>query len=178
MAHYEKPKMIRKILTLVIWGFSLTTFGQESDSIKLKTIDSIVSIIPENPTKQDAFEIIQSSGLISKKKFLFFKKRVGSFHENVVYKNRTIYLIKILTNLQNIHTVEYYYYNNEELIHYIKKIEKFDKDNLTSKNKYSAYFDSKKLVKVTENLDFDVNEVLTKSHKNKSEWKEFINQTE
>src|SRR5690606_23669895 len=155
--------MIRKILTLVIWGFSLTTFGQESDSIKLKTIDSIVSIIPENPTKQDAFEIIQSSGLISKKKFLFFKKRVGSFHENVVYKNRTIYLIKILTNLQNIHTVEYYYYNNEELIHYIKKIEKFDKDNLTSKNKYSAYFDSKKLVKVTENLDFDVNEVLTKS---------------
>ena len=178
VAHYEKTEMTKQILTYIIWIFSLSAFSQESDSIKINRIDSQVSKIPENPTKEDAFEIIQSSGLISKKKFLLFKKRIGSFHENIVYKNGEIHLIKIYTNLPDISTIEYYYYNNDELIHYLKKTEKVLKNNQSKKNITSAYFNNKKLITVTENVDFDVNEVLTKSHKNKSDWKEFINQTE
>jgi len=170
--------MTKQIVTFLIWIFSLTTFGQESDSLKINRIDSQISVIPENPTKEDTFEIIQSSGLISKKKFLLFKKQIGSFHENVVYENREIHLIKIYTNLPDVSIIEYYYYNNDELIHYLKKTEKFLKNNQSTKNITSAYFDNKRLITVTENVDFDVNEVLTKSHKNKSDWKEFINRTE
>src|SRR5690606_538047 len=139
----KKIEMIKKILILIIFCKSFSSFGQETDLIKLKTIDSLVSIIPEKPNKEDSFEIIQSSGLITKKKFLFFKKQVGNFHENVIYKNGTIYLIKKFTNLENTSTAEYYYYNNDKLIYYIKKLEKFDEDNLISKNKIFAYFDSR-----------------------------------
>src|SRR5690606_13448177 len=174
----KKIEMIKKILILIIFCKSFSSFGQVTDLIKLKTIDSLVSIIRDKPNKEDCFEISKCSGLITKKKFLFFKKQVGNFHENVIYKNGTIYLIKKFTNLENTSTAEYYYYNNDKLIYYIKKLEKFDEDNLISKNKIFAYFDSKKLIKITGNLDFDRNEILNKSQENKSDWEKFITQTE
>ena len=50
----------------------------------------------------------------------------------------------------------YYYYNNDELIHYLKKTEKFLKNNQSTKNITSAYFDNKRLITVTENVDFEI----------------------
>lgn len=166
------------ILILLLCFFTLSTFGQKSDSLKIKKIDYQVSLIPENPTKNDDYEIIQASGLISKKRLIVFKKTIGGFHENVIYKNGTIFLIKTSRNLRNTSIIEYFYFNNDELIRYDKKILEFDKDNLISENEISAYFDSSKLIAATEERDHSTNEILKKSEKIKMRWDEFIKQTE
>jgi hypothetical protein len=173
-----KKRMRIHILILLLWFFTLSTFGQKSDSLKIKTIDYQVSLIPENPSKNDPFEIIQASGLISKKRLIFFKKTIGGFHENVIFKNGTVFLIKTSRNLKNTSIIEHFYFNNDELIRYDKKTLEFDKDNLISENEISAYFDSSKLIVATEEKDFNINEILKKSEKIKSDWSEFIKQTE
>jgi len=166
-----------RITILLIWFFAITTFGQKSDTLKINTIDYQVSLIPEKPTKNDNYEIIQSSGLISKKTLIFFKKPIGSFHEDVIYKNDTIALIKILRNLENISIIENFYYNDDELIRYDKREKKYDQNDLVSEKINSAYFHSSKLSTAPDNTEIDENEILKKSNEKKSKWNEFIKQT-
>ena len=171
--------MIKQILAILTLIFSLSTYGQISDSLKIDAIDYETSLIPENPSKDDPYNIIQSSGLIRKNTF-FGKKRIGNFHENVIYKNGSISLIKIYTNLKDKSTIEYFYYDSSgDLIRYNKVLQKLHIDNVVSEDTLILYFHSSKVISETDSQkEIDTNEILERSDQKKSSWNDFIKQTD
>lgn|SRR5690606_8011311 len=166
--------MMNKIFFLIFF-ISIIANGQNSERLLKAEIDSLVSLIPVNPKKPDEFSQIQSSGLISKKCWIFINKTVGSFHEDVIYKNNSIYLIKKFTENRNEIYDEYYYFENGNLIKYVKEIHK----NQEVENEFrSVYFQNDKVINGTKIKDLDINRILSYSDNKYSSWIEFINRNE
>ena len=173
MAHFKKNMRILLVFLLICF-FSKNAFGQETDLEKIVIIDSLISVIPENPSKDSSFKIIQSSGLIWKRSLLFFKKQIGGFHEIVIYKEGNIYLVKIIEKIKNTSTVQNYYFNHNQLIRYNERRERLEKKELIIDNEISAYFDSDRPIVITGNENLIVDEILEFSEERKSSWKAFI----
>jgi hypothetical protein len=71
-----KKNVVKKIIILFIFSISIS-FGQNIESEKIYEIDSICKSI--NKLKKVEYKTFESSGLISKKKLIFFKKKYWKF---------------------------------------------------------------------------------------------------
>ena len=78
---------MKKIIVLFLFSISFS-FGQNIESEKISEIDSIYKNI--NELKKSEYKTFESSGLIKKKRLIFFKKNIGSFNEDVIYVNNKI----------------------------------------------------------------------------------------
>lgn len=134
---------MKKIILLFIFSISFS-FGQNIDTEKISEIDSIYSSI--NRLKSSEYKTIQSSGLIKKKKLIFFKKTIGSFNLDVIYINNEILKIRYVEFLNEEFKNEIYYFSKNKLIKY--EIKSFDNIELFHNEINSkAYFENGKLIK-------------------------------
>ncbi|EDM42846.1 hypothetical protein SCB49_14725 [unidentified eubacterium SCB49] len=165
-----------KKICILIFLISISVIGQNSENTRVVEIDSLISLIPINPDKNDEFNQIQSSGLISKKSWIFFNKTIGSFHEDVIYKDKSIYLIKKYTEYKSEVYEEYFYYENDKLIKYVKKL--WISQDETDNEINSAYFENNNIVGGTKIAVLKIDELINHSDSKYSKWIEFINQNE
>lgn len=165
-----------KKICILIFLISISVIGQNSENSRIVEIDSLISSIPINPEKNDKFSQIQSSGLISKKSWIFFNKTIGSFHEDVIYKGKSIYLIKKYTEYKSEVYEEYYYYENGKLIKYVKNF--WDSQDETDNEIYSVYFENNNIISGTKFEVLKIDEVLNYSDIKYSTWSEFVNRNE
>ena len=167
--------MTKKICILIFF-ISISVIGQNSKNLRVVEIDSLISLIPINPAKNDEFSQIQSSGLISKKSWIFFNKTIGSFNQDVIYKDNLLYLIKIYTENKNDAINEFYYYENGKLIKYKKKLS--DIENETNCEIYSVYIQNDSILGGTKYEVLDIKKILNFSTIKYKSWSGFVNRNE
>lgn len=163
---------MKKIGLLFILTISFS-FGQNIESVKINEIDSIYKSI--NKLKKEEYKTFQSSGFINKKKFLFFKKNIGSFHEDVIYINNKILKITYVEFLKGKVKNERYYFSENNLIKY--EIRTFDEIEMDKTEINSvAYFDNGKLIKYwsDKETEFYALEILKKANELNSNYLEFL----
>lgn len=161
-----------KIISILIFFISANVYCQDSENLRFNQIDSLIASIPEKPNGNNQYKQIQSSGLIYKKTFIFFKKSVGSFHENILYKDKSIRSIRINKNLRNKNSMEYFYYDRVQLIKYVKKTES-PKNN----SSISFYWENGKIIGGTDYNPKNLDAILRKSIEYRTRWSELINQS-
>ena len=164
---------MKKIIFLLILWTSFS-FGQNIESKKISEVDSICSNI--NCLKKSEYKTFQSSGLINKKIFFFFKKNIGSFNEDVIYIGNEILKITYVEFLNGKVKNERYYFSKNKLIKY--EIRTFDEKELRkSEINAKAYYDNDKLLKFWSDKDtaFDFLKTLEKSNELNSNYLEFQN---
>ncbi|KXX66926.1 hypothetical protein [Flammeovirga sp. SJP92] len=134
------------IITLLGLFFTVNVIAQESESLIVSRIDSITYDIDNNSDNLGLHE----DGELSKKRFLFFKKKIGGYFSNVVYKDT------LVLSIEN----EYYYKKNgrtENEIFYFSenKLIKYSEETYTDKNlnhKVEIYYKDHKLIKVNKDI--------------------------
>ena len=169
MVHYKK-NAVKKIIILFIFSISFS-FGQNIESEKINEIDSICKSI--NKLKKVEYKTLESSGLITKKKLLFFKKNIGSFNEDVIYVNNKILKITHVEFLNGKVKNERYYFSENNIIKY--EIRTFDENEMNKTEINSvAYFDNGKLIKFwsDKETEFDALEILKKANQLNSNYLE------
>jgi len=169
VVHYKK-NAVKKIIILFIFSISFS-FGQNIESEKINEIDSICKSI--NKLKKVEYKTLESSGLITKKKLLFFKKNIGSFNEDVIYVNNKILKITHVEFLNGKVKNERYYFSENNIIKY--EIRTFDENEMNKTEINSvAYFDNGKLIKFwsDKETEFDALEILKKANQLNSNYLE------
>ena len=148
------------------------SFGQNIESEKISKIDSICKKI--NKLKKSEYKTFESSGLIKKKKLVFFKKNIGSFNEDVIYVNNKILKITYVEFLKGKVKNERYYFSENNLIKY--EIRTFDEIEMDRTEINSvAYFDNGELIKFwsDKETEFDASKILEKANERNSNYLEF-----
>lgn len=134
----------------------LNSKAQLKDSIKIKQIDSLISLIPQNPIDNDYYISIKACGSIDKKILWIIKKQVGIFtsttiyHDTIVFWTSNIYQYK--KDFQIL--IEDFYYNNDRLVKYSKYLS-INPDNKQKilKQKIVAYFDNNQLIHLNDSIN-------------------------
>jgi hypothetical protein len=159
---------LKTIFIFVVLLISFHINGQNSDSLMVNQIDSLISLIPSNNSRNNFYNIIQASGRIDKKILGLFKKRIGSLSSDVIYHDTLIYSIENIYSYtkDNKTLSETFYYMDNKLIKYIKRLSDnpdLKPDDLL-KHKIIAYFNKNKLIELTEKINddytFDLSEQL------------------
>ena len=159
---------LRNLIIILVLLISFQLNGQNSDSLIVNRIDSLISLIPLDNIKSDYFITIQESGRINKKVLGLFKKQIGSISSDIIYHDTLIYSIENVYRYKNDNKIlsETFYFKNNFLIKYIKRLSfnpKLDKDEIL-KHEIYAYFDKFRLIKLTETINdnyvFDYSEQL------------------
>jgi hypothetical protein len=163
-------KTAMKLRFTIIFIMILTAINckaQQIDSIKIKQIDSLISLIPQNPIDNDYYIPIKACGSIDKKILGIFKKQVGIFssttiyHDTIVFWTSNVYQYK--KDFQIL--IEDFYYNNDRLIKYSKYLT-INPDNKQKilKQRIVAYFDNKQLIhlndSINDNFKYNDSEIL------------------
>lgn len=144
---------MNKIVLLFILTFHFS-FGQNIDSDKIAAIDSLCSSI--NKLKKSEYKTLQSSGVIKKKKLIFFNKTVGSFNEEVTYVNNKILKITYIEFLKDKVKNERFYYSDNNLVKYEIRI--FNKAEIKkSEINFIAYFENESLIKFQSDKETEIN---------------------
>lgn len=170
VVHYKK-NVVKKIFILFIFSISFS-FGQNIESEKINEIDSICKSI--NKLKKVEYKTLESSGLINKKKLIFFKKNIGSFNEDVIYVNNKILKITYVEFLNGKVKNERYYFSENNIIKY--EIRTFDENEMNKTEINSVvYFDNGKLIKFwsDKETEFDALEIHRKANELSSKYLEF-----
>ena len=152
---------VKKIIFLLILWTSFS-FGQNIESKKISEVDSICDNI--NNLKKTEYKTIQGSGLINKKRFFFFDKNIGSFHEDVVCVDKQILKISYTEILNGKTKNEIYYFSKNKLIRY--ELRTFNKKGESNNDVNSkVYYDNEKLLKIWNDgeTNFDFLQTLEKS---------------
>ena len=148
--------MKRIIIILIL--ITSNSFGQNIDSEKIAEIDSIFSSI--NRLKRSEYKTFKSSGYIKKRKFIFFKKTIGSFNEDVIYIDDEILKITHTEFLNKELKNESYYYSNNKLIKY--EIKLYDDLELNINEIISkAYYENGELIKFSSNKEWKFDSLKT-----------------
>ena len=162
---------MKKIIILFIFSISIS-FGQNIESEKIHEIDSIYESI--NKLKKTEYKTLESSGLIKKKKLIFFKKNIGRFNEDVIYRNNKILKITYVELMKGKVKNERYYFSENNLIKY--EIRTFDEIEI-KKNEINcvAYFNNGKLIKFwsDKETEFEASEIQRKANELNSKYLEF-----
>lgn len=121
---------------ILIFFFTIAINAQNTSYSKIEQIDNFVSSIPLTMVKANGFDQIEASGLTFKKSWIFFKRRVGSFHQMIIHKDDLVYLIQKITKNKKGVFLEKYYYENNKLVKYVKEVpeENFDIEALIIKS--------------------------------------------
>jgi len=144
---------MKKIVLLFILSFSFS-FGQNIDSEKIAEIDSLCSNI--NILKKSEYKTLQSSGVIKKKKLIFFNKTVGGFNEDVTYVNNKILKITYVEFLKDKVKNERFYFSENNIIKY--EIRTFNEIEMEKSEINSvAYFENEKLIKFWSDKETEFN---------------------
>ncbi len=156
----------------LFYGLSFS-FGQNIESKKISEVDSICSNI--NCLKKSEYKTFQSSGLINKKIFIFFKKNIGSFNEDVRCIGNEILKITYVEFLNGKVKNERYYFSKNKLIKYEIRNILMKKELRKSEINAKAYYDNNKLLKFWSDKDtaFDFLKTLEKSNELNSNSLEF-----
>lgn len=144
---------MKKIVLLFILSFYLS-FGQNIESEKIVQIDSLCSSI--NKLKKSEYKTLQSSGVIKKKKLIFFNKTVGGFNEDVTYVNNKILKITYVEFLKDKVKNERFYFSDNNLVKYEIRI--FNKAEIEkSEINFIAYFENENLIKFQSDKETEIN---------------------
>ncbi len=163
---------MKKIVLLFILSFYLS-FGQNIESEKIVQIDSLCSSI--NKLKKSEYKTLQSSGVIKKKKLIFFNKTVGGFNEDVTYVNNKILKISYVEFLKDKVKNERFYFSDNNLVKYEIRIfnrTEIDKSEINS----VAYFENEKLIKFwsDKETEFNALKIFEQAKELNSNYLEFI----
>jgi len=144
--------MTKTNLILLITGLflSLNLTAQESDSILVSNIEKTVEDIDSNPN----FLRLHEDGVFSKKRFLFFKRRTGSFYSNIVYAD------SLVLSTENVYSyfktgkvrTEKFYFKGNKLIKYFKNL---STNQEKPAHRIIAYFNNDRLIKVEKEINDD-----------------------
>lgn len=144
---------MKKIVILFILSFHFS-FGQNIESEKVAQIDSLCSSI--NKLKKSEYKTLQSSGIIKKKKLIFFNKTVGRFNEEVTYVNNKILKITYHEFLKDKVKNERFYFSDNNLVKYEIRI--FNKAEIEkSEINFIAYFENENLIKFQSDKETEIN---------------------
>ena len=158
-----------KHLVLIILGFilSVNINAQNSDSLIVSEADRIANYIDNN---QDYLRL-HEDGKLTKKKLLFFEKRIGSFYSNIVYSDSLIlsteneFFYKKNSRTKN----EKFYFKENKLIKYIEEVN----ENNNLNHRIEAYFDNERMIRVEkeihDNFVFDIEKQKSIIDKSKEE---------
>lgn len=160
---------------IIIFLFTVAVNAQNTPYSKIERIDSLISSIPVTMVKAHGFGQIETSGPTFKKSWIFFKKRVGSFHEMIIYKDEVIYLIRKTTKNRKGVFLEKYYYENNKLVKYVKEVPNSE-DELDLKT-YHLYFDDNQIINEVPEENFDIEALMMKSISLNKSWLATINQS-
>jgi len=163
---------MKKIVLLFILSFSFS-FGQNIVFKKIAEIDSLCSSI--NKLKKSEYKTLQSSGVIKKKKFIFFNKTVGGFNQDVTFANNKILKITYVEFLKDKVKNERFYFSDNKLVKY--EIRTFDKTEIEkSEINSNAYFENEKLIKFwsDKETEFNALKIFEQAKELNSNYLEFI----
>ena len=163
-----------KSILLFIFLFTFSFYGQESGASKVLLIDSICSSI--NSLKPNEYKTYQSSGIIEKKKFVFFYKTIGSFHVDGFFINDKLLKVNYTEFLIGSSANEVFYFKDNKLIKFERK---FFNKNISNDVEIipKAYFENDVLIHYSTNKfwNFNALKTLQKANQLKEEFIEDVN---
>lgn len=157
---------------ILIFFFTIAINAQNTEYSRIDQIDSLVSSIPLTMVKANGYNQIERSGLISKKSWVFFKKRIGSFHDMIIYRDDQVFLIQKFTRNKKGTLLESYFYENNYLIKYEREFSNVK--NESDVKVYHLYFDNKQIINEVPKDNLDVEALIIKSINMNKSWLDYI----
>lgn len=160
---------------VLIFFFTITINAQNTEYSRIDQIDSLVLSIPLTMVKANGYNQIEGSGLIFKNSWMFFKKRIGSFNDMIIYRDDQVFLIQKFTRNKKGTLLENFFYENNSLIKYEREVSNVK--NESDIKVYHLYFDNNQIINEVTKDNLDVEALIIKSININKSWLDHIIQS-